>query len=115
MAESREVVFQWTRQACCGRDTHQSLQVSLGAVEPPGTRVTHTFLVLQVSDGEVESKRHQGKTSGCSGSRRKTPESPSVGQPTSVSSSTGEGFPPRWTVSIGRRSQTLALREGLWG
>lgn len=103
------------RQESGGQGSHQALQVSLGGVEPPGTRATHTLLVVQVSDGEVESKQHQGRTSGCSGGGSETPVSLSVGHPTFVSSRTGEGLPPRWAISIGRRSQTLALSEGLWG
>lgn len=83
--------------------------------------MTHVLLIVQVCDGEVERERHQGRAAGCSGGGREMPTEPtlcsvrlSVGQPSGVSSSIGEGYPPtKWAVSPGRGSQTLALTGAL--
>lgn len=65
--------------ACtCGRGSHQVLQDSLRGVELPGTGATHDLLKVQVSDGDVESKGHQRRTSACSRGGRETPTEPTV-------------------------------------
>ena len=49
------------------RVSHQQLQVSLSGFEYLRVRVSQVFCVVQVGDGEVDSKRHQERNCSCNG------------------------------------------------
>lgn len=62
------------KTAGCGRvgrkwellgGSHQSLQVPLSGIEYLRAQVSHVLCVAQVSDGEVDNKRHQERNCSC--------------------------------------------------
>lgn len=59
---------------------YQVLQVSLSGIEYLRVRVSHVLRVVQVGDGEVDSKRHQERNCSCSGGDSKMSQAWSGGR-----------------------------------